>query len=362
MLSGPVNAVVTTGIYCRDGCPATPLPGNIRTFALDAAAEVSGFRPCLRCRPEQRAEPEHWATGQLVARGLDAICAGILDHHPEDELADACGVSVRHLRRLFVEQIGATPTQIAISRRAHFARRLLDETNLPIAQIAFAAGFGSLRTMNDTMRRIFQFTPTALRAKRTHHHRELADGGLHLTIALTSPVSPDWFSRMAAITIAGVERVDAGNYWRTVVLAGAPGVVRISLLDAETVSVEAHLPRLDRLIDLATDIKTMMARPGVPAWFETEASIKDLLTKTATDTDARAVLERLIHQQGTSLAKPLLGLAWLPVDYADLQVNDWLKAGAPQPTAAKCVAAIQSMPSPSTQQTHPRTTDGKTEQ
>ena len=203
MITGRVTAVVTTGIYCRDGCPASPLPGNVRTYPLDAAAEAAGFRPCLRCRPEQRPEPASWDVPSLVAVALDRICAGALDVGTEAGLARSCGVSPRHLRRLFAEHVGATPTQIAIARRAHFARRLIDETDLPIAQLAYAAGFGSVRSMNETMRRIFRFAHSELRARRSQPTREIADVGLSLTVPLSSRADPAFPRPGAVLLLAG---------------------------------------------------------------------------------------------------------------------------------------------------------------
>src|SRR6516225_2904839 len=135
------QAVVTTGIYCRAvGCPGMPLARNTRPYSSAAAAEAAGFRPCLRCRPDR--EPVNgWIDApELVCRALRAIADGALDGANEDELAARLGVSARHLRRLFDVHVGATPSDVARSRRAHFARRMLDETDLPFTKISTAAG------------------------------------------------------------------------------------------------------------------------------------------------------------------------------------------------------------------------------
>jgi AraC family transcriptional regulator, regulatory protein of adaptative response / DNA-3-methyladenine glycosylase II len=333
VISGPVNAVVTTGIYCRDGCPASPLPGNVRTYPVDASAEAAGFRPCLRCRPEQRAQPESWDAPDLVADALNEICAGVLDYSTEVDLARRCGVSGRHLRRLFVSHIGATPTQVAISRRAHFARRLLDETNLPIAQIAYAAGFGSVRSMNETMRRIFRFTPSELRAKRSQPRRNVTDGGLWLTVPLSTPVEPAFFERLAALRIEGVEAVSDHTYTRTFTLAGNPGIVSISMIRPDAVEVEAHLPRFDRLIELVTHIRRVIRQldRAVPAWTPAEAAVKVYLNDLVGPTRTREILQVAAQRFGTILPIPLLGLTVLNADYRSLSDEDWRSLAIQQP-------------------------------
>src|SRR5262249_55546654 len=146
------SAVVTTGIYCRPGCGARPLAENVRTFGLAASAEAAGFRACLRCRP-------YPAAGPIAARAPGPVCpagqliiAGVLDAGPEASLGARLAVSPRHLRRIFTGHLGVTPDQLARSRRAHFARRLLDDTDLTVADVAFASGFASIRQFNRQMR------------------------------------------------------------------------------------------------------------------------------------------------------------------------------------------------------------------
>jgi AraC family transcriptional regulator of adaptative response / DNA-3-methyladenine glycosylase II len=146
------SAVVTTGIYCRPGCSATPLAENVRTFELAASAEAAGFRACLRCRPYRVAGPLASGAPELVCRAVQLIIDGVLDAGTEAMLAARLAVSPRHLRRIFTGHLGVTPDQLARSRRAHFARRLLDDTDLTVADVAFASGFASLRQFNRLMR------------------------------------------------------------------------------------------------------------------------------------------------------------------------------------------------------------------
>src|SRR5262245_9082289 len=140
-------AVTTTGIYCRPICPArSPNDENVRYFATAAAAEAAGFRPCLRCRPEASPGTPAWVgTSAVVTRALRLIGHGALDEHGVEKLADSVGVTARHLRRLFVQHLGASPLEIALARRVHFAGRLLAETTLPCSAVSQAAGFGSIR-------------------------------------------------------------------------------------------------------------------------------------------------------------------------------------------------------------------------
>ena len=154
------SAVVTTGIYCRPGCGARPKPENVRKFTLAAAAEVAGYRACLRCRP-YRTEPSiGWTAPELVCRAVRLILDGALDGKTEHDLGGRLGISARHLRRLFGDHLGVTPDQLARSSRAHFARRLLDDTDFPIVDIAFAAGFGSVRRFNDAFRVTYARPPS----------------------------------------------------------------------------------------------------------------------------------------------------------------------------------------------------------
>src|SRR5262249_44181728 len=149
------TAVRTTGIYCRPICPAqTPKRVNVRFFTSAPAAEAAGFRPCLRCRPEAAPGTPAWlGTSATVARALRLIATGGLDDDAAvEDLASRVGIGERHLRRLFVAHLGASPIAVAQTRRVQLAKKLLDETALPIARIAMDAGFGSLRRFNFAMR------------------------------------------------------------------------------------------------------------------------------------------------------------------------------------------------------------------
>jgi len=158
--------VLTTKIYCRPICRSrTSQEKNVRYFLTAAAAEGAGFRPCLRCRPECSPGTPAWAgTQNTVSRALRLISETGLGDGGVEALAEHLGMGSRHLRRLFLRHLGATPSAIAQTRRLHFAKKLIDETTLPMTQIAFAAGFGSVRRFNAAIRNVFHRTPTQIRS------------------------------------------------------------------------------------------------------------------------------------------------------------------------------------------------------
>src|SRR5262252_6977933 len=160
-------AITSTRIYCRPICPSPHAKRNhVRYYASAAAAAAAGFRPCLRCRPEAAPGTPAWlGTSAVVRRALRLIDDGLLDEAPVDALAARLGIGPRHLDRLFAQHVGASPTAVAQTRRLHFAKRLLDETKLPMTQIALASGFGSLRRFNDAFRRTYGRAPRELRRR-----------------------------------------------------------------------------------------------------------------------------------------------------------------------------------------------------
>src|SRR5678815_4736675 len=211
-------AVKTTGIYCRPICPSrTSKSWNVRYYATAAAAAEAGFRPCLRCRPEAAPGTPAWlGTSAVVRRALRLIDEGILDNASVDELANKLGVGSRHLRRLFVQHVGTSPISLAQTRRLQFAKRLLDESDLPITEIALAAGFGSLRRFNAAILQTYGRAPRELRKNLRCDITSRAGGEVILKLAFRPPY--DWNQVrdfLAAHAIPGVERVDEHGYSRT---------------------------------------------------------------------------------------------------------------------------------------------------
>src|SRR5262245_56698741 len=162
------TAVRTTGTYCRPICPARiPRPENVTFYPTAAAAQEAGYRPCLRCRPETAPDIGAWrGTSNTVSRALALIELGALDEGRVDALAERLGLGERQLRRLCRRHLGVTPVAVAQTRRVLLAKQLIHETGLPMTEIAFAAGFGSVRRFNETFRRLFGRAPCALRRGR----------------------------------------------------------------------------------------------------------------------------------------------------------------------------------------------------
>jgi len=174
-----ITAVKTTGIYCRPSCPTPVRPKreNVRFYPTAAAAQLAGFRACKRCRPDASPGSPEWnVRGDLVGRAMRLIAEGIVDRDGVAGLARRLSVSERHLHRLLLTELGAGPLAIARAQRAQTARTLIETTDLPFTDVAFAAGFESVRQFNDTVREVFALTPTALRTAG----RRRGDLGLHL--------------------------------------------------------------------------------------------------------------------------------------------------------------------------------------
>jgi len=260
-------AVRTTGIYCRPICPA-PLPRreNCRFVACAAAAEEAGYRPCLRCRPEASPGTPAWlGSSATVTRGLRLIEAGALDDAGVDALAEKLGVGDRHLRRLFARHLGASPHAVAATRRTHFAKQLIDQTSLPMAEIAFAAGFASVRRFNDAIRGAYGRSPRALR--RAAHGGRGANGTcLELRLAYRPPYAwDDLLAFLAARAIPGVERVERGAYRRSFRQGPAVGWLEVSPLPtAHQLRVRIHVHGALRLIDLARRLRALFDLGAAP--------------------------------------------------------------------------------------------------
>ena len=324
-----VSAVVTTGIYCRPGCSARPRTENVRTYALAAAAEAAGYRACLRCRPYRCPQPVTWAAPEMVCRAVQLILGGALDRGSESELGARLGVSARHLRRLFTEHLGVTPDGLARSARVHFARRLLDDTDLTITAIAFAAGFGSLRQFNRACREVFRESPRMLRDRRRKADRLVADGGLLLRLPFRGPL--DWealIEYLAARAIPGVEQVSGITYRRTTVIGGDPGVLELYPGCDDHLMLRTHLPHWEGLVhvaqrarriaslDLDLDEPTsqlahdatigplVRARPGLRppgTWDPFETGVRAIIGQQVSLAGANTIAGRLVERLGARI-------------------------------------------------------------
>src|SRR5215472_8231735 len=193
--------VRTTGIYCRPICPApSPKESNVRYFPSAAGAAEAGFRPCLRCRPEASPGTPAWlGASASVSRALKLIGESALDDSGVEDLAARLGIGARHLRRLFLKYLGATPVAVAQTRRVHFAKRLIDETSLPMTEVALASGFSSIRRFNATFRKLYGRTPSELRALSPTSRPCQEPGHYTFRLAYRPPYVPREYRRKISI-------------------------------------------------------------------------------------------------------------------------------------------------------------------
>jgi AraC family transcriptional regulator of adaptative response / DNA-3-methyladenine glycosylase II len=322
--------VTSTGIYCRPICAArTPRRENVRFFECAAAAESAGFRPCRRCRPETVPGTPAWlGTSVTVSRALRLISQGALDGGDVDSLSDRLGVGSRHLRRLFERHLGASPLAVAQTRRLHFARRLLDQTQLPMREVAYSSGFKSVKRFNTVVRETFGMTPTELRGRS--RDRDLPDGAETVKLRLPYREPYDWpgmLDYLAARAIPGVEQVQGDVYRRTIAYDGTVALLEVRPCPGKpcvilevSASARRHLmsvaERVRRLFDLTTDpvpiaehlgrdpgiSAAVKRRPGlrVPgAWDPFELAIRAILGQQVSVKGATTLAGRLASRYGT---------------------------------------------------------------
>jgi AraC family transcriptional regulator, regulatory protein of adaptative response / DNA-3-methyladenine glycosylase II len=222
--------VLTSRVYCRSICPApTAKEKNVLYYPTAAAAAEAGFRPCLRCRPECSPGTPAWrGTPNTVSRALRLIGEGGLEDGGLEGLAERLGVGSRHLRRLFIQHLGATPSAVAQTQRLHFTKKLLDETSLPMSRVAFASGFGCVRRFNAAVRKVYHRTPTQIR--KLARQKGIQQENQYLFRLRFRPPY-DWqgiLNFLAPRATPGVEVVEAGSYRRSISLYGSHGYVEVS--------------------------------------------------------------------------------------------------------------------------------------
>lgn len=254
------TGVKTTGIYCRPVCPArTPKPENVIFLPSAAAAEEAGFRACLRCRPETAPEMGAWrGTSNTVSRALGLIEAGALDDSDVDALAARLGVGERHLRRLFRQHLGAAPVSVAQTRRVLLAKALIHQTDLPMAEVALASGFGSVRRFNETFQALYGRPPSQLRRRA---ERPGAAG-----IALNLPYRPPYDRAAMLAALAARGDTVADGVWRRALDAAVDGAsgrvearfegegaLRVTVEVSDLKALPGVLARVRRVFDLGAD-------------------------------------------------------------------------------------------------------------
>jgi AraC family transcriptional regulator of adaptative response / DNA-3-methyladenine glycosylase II len=331
-------AVKTTGIFCRPICPALPpSERNVLYFPSAAAAAEAGFRACLRCRPECAPGTPAWAgPSTTVARALRLIADGALETADVEALAERLGIGARHLRRLFVEHLGASPIAVAQTRRLLSAKRLIDETDMPLTTIAMAAGYGSIRRFNAVFLETYGRSPRELRRHRFESRRS-HDALSRYSFQLRYRPPFDWaalLSFLAPRAIPGIEEVAGNAYRRSIEIAGEHGWLEVTPGGKDALRLDIEFPepaqmlhivsRARRLLDLDADpmaieshlaadclLAPMLRRhPGlrVPgAWDGFEISVRAMLGQQVSVRAATTLAGRLVGRFGRPLKAPDAG-------------------------------------------------------
>ena len=333
------TAVVTTGIYCRPSCPAVPPRAkNVRFHPTAASAQAAGFRACKRCRPDAAPGSPEWdLRADTVARAVRLIADGVVDREGVPGLSHRLGYSRRQLERLLHAELGAGPLGLARAQRAQTARVLVETTRLPFGEVAFAAGFGSVRQFNDTVREVYASTPGALRS-RSRAALPPARGTLTLRLPFRRPLFPDnLFGHLAATAVPGVEEWRDGAYRRTLRLPHGHGIVALTpgpdhvgctLALHDLRDLGAAIARCRRLLDLDADpvaidaqlsedplLEPLVTRaPGrrVPRTVdEHELALRAVLGQQVSTAAARTHAGRLVAALGEPVDDPAGGLTHL---------------------------------------------------
>lgn len=332
-----VLGVLTTGIYCRPSCPArTPLRRNVRFHPSAAAAQAAGLRACKRCRPDASPGTPAWNDrSDLAARAVRLIADGVVDRDGVPGLATRLGYSRRQVERTLLAELGAGPLALARAQRAQTARTLLETTGLPLADVAFAAGFGSVRQFNVTVQEVFALTPGELRRRAAP---TAAAGALSLRLPFRAPLWPDsLLGHLAATAVPGVEEWRDGAYRRTLRLPRGSGIValrmqpthvacRLALTDLRDLA--PAVARCRRLLDLDADPVAVDAQlsqdealapwvanaPGrrVPGTVDgAELAVRAVLGQQVSTGAARTHAARLVQAAGDEIADTEGGLTHL---------------------------------------------------
>lgn len=332
-----IQGVTTSGIYCRADCRARPNAENVRPMPNVIAALAAGYRPCLKCRPDRLPDMGLSDTSPQVAHALRLIVDGYLDNASSKDLAKRVGYSTRQLTRLFEEEVGASPDFVARACRAHMARRLLDESDLKVTDIAFAAGFQSIRQMNRVMRDLFGFSPSELRAKRLRGDvLHTLDGGLRVRVPYHGVFNAKrMIAYLASRSIPGVEEVEGDVYRRTINTCGHPGVVEVQDGgDGQHLEVTLRLPTFASVLEQVRRVRSLfgltrndhgaqaalLRDPDLGPWLCScpglrlpgaydpfETSIRVLVGQQISVAGASIVCGRLVERLGKRIDAPLPG-------------------------------------------------------
>ena len=375
-------AVVTTGIYCRPSCPARPHRKNLRFYPSAAAAQQAGFRACKRCRPDASPGSPEWnVRSDLIARAMRLIADGVVDREGVTGLASRLGYSVRQIQRELSAEVGAGPLALARAQRAQTARVLLETSTLPMSDLAFAAGFASIRGFNDTVQEVFAQSPTELRTGAIRRGGQRAGrgmpeaasataGSLSLRLPFRKPFCPDnLFGHLAATAVPGVEEWRAGAYRRTIRLTHGFAIValrptpnhvacRISLTDQRDLT--SAISRCRWMLDLDADpeavdavlsqdppmAKLVASNPGrrVPRTVDpAEFAVRAVLGQQVSTAAARTHAGRLVRAYGDLVSDPHGGLTHLFPTPKILVVMDPSDLAMPQSRRRTLMGLVEAL-------------------
>ena len=351
-----VTAVTSTGIYCRPNCPAgTPKRANVRFFRTAAAAQGAGFRACKRCRPDAAPGSPEWnVRADVAGRAMRLIADGVVDREGVAGLARRLGYSERHLHRQLLAELGAGPQAIARAQRAQTARTLVESSDLAFSDVAFAAGFSSIRQFNDTIRKVFAATPSELRRKARPADAPVM--GLTLRLPYRQPFDDGVLAFVAGRCVPGVEELDGDTYRRSLTLPFGPGVAELTVradhvactlrlddvrdlaaavqrcrslldLDADPRAISEHLGR-DRALRRVVRTAPGRRLPGTTDPFE--LAVRAVLGQQVSVTGARTLAGRLVAARGKPLTAPVGGVTHLFPSPDALADADLSEVGMPE--------------------------------
>ncbi|KJY43390.1 DNA-3-methyladenine glycosylase [Streptomyces sp. NRRL B-1568] len=368
------TAVLTTRIYCRPSCPVVPPKDENMTFYPSAAAaQQAGFRACKRCRPDASPGSPQWnERADLVARAMRLIADGTVDREGVPGLAARLGYSTRQIERQLLAELGAGPLALARAQRAQTARILIETSALPMADIAFAAGFSSIRTFNETVREVFALAPTDLRTRALRGQAPASSGLLTLRLPFRAPLCPDnLFGLLAATAVPGVEEWRDGAYHRTlrlpyghgtVALAPRPDHVECRLALSDQRDLAGAISRCRRLLDLDADPEAVDAQlrtdpslaplvdkaPGrrVPRTVDAEEfAVRAVLGQQVSTAAARTLTARLVAAHGEPVEAAGGGLTHLFPTVASLAALDPEALAMPAGRRATVVRTVEALAS-----------------
>lgn len=370
-----VTAVLTTGIYCRPSCPVRPpFARNMHFYPTAAAAQAAGFRACKRCRPDASPGSPEWnVRGDVVARAMRLIADGTVDREGVTGLATRLGYTTRQLQRILQAEVGANPLALARAQRSQTARVLIETTDLPFGDVAFAAGFASIRQFNDTVRAVSGLTPTALRERAKKRFAPTSSAGaVSLRLPVRTPFAYEGlFGHLAAGMVPGVEEVRNGAYRRTLRLPNGNGVasltpepdhVRCRLVLDDFRDLAAATARCRRLLDLDADpeavvdalsddpdIRAVVAKaPGqrVPRTVdETELALRVVLGQQVSIKATRTHAARLVTAYGSAVTDSHGGLTHVFPAVTDLVDVDPRHLAMPKARQRTFVSLVEGLAS-----------------